>query len=85
MITVEGMSGNSASNARIRGSNSSTIEPFGAREYRGGPSLARAFFTVLRDTLNRRTMAWIAIPSDRRSRRISAQSSTLSTSRCLRR
>jgi hypothetical protein len=28
-------------------------------------------------------MAWIAIPSDRRSRRISAQSSTHSTSRCL--
>ncbi|GLW35622.1 hypothetical protein Areg01_85570 [Actinoplanes regularis] len=40
---------------------------------------------MFRDIFNRRAMAWIAIPSDRRSRRISAQSSTLSTSRCFRR
>jgi hypothetical protein len=30
-ITVAGMSGNSASNARIAGSNPSTFEPAGAR------------------------------------------------------
>jgi hypothetical protein len=47
--------------------------------------LARAFFTVFLGILNRRAMAWITIPSDRRSRRISAQSCTLSTSRCFRR
>jgi hypothetical protein len=74
------MSGNSASNSRIRGSTASTIEPFDARRYCGGSSLANAFFTVFRATPNRRAMAWIAIPSARRSRRISAQSSTLNTS-----
>lgn len=59
-----------STNARICGSTASTIEPFAARRYRDGSSLARAFFTVLRGILNRRAMAWIAIPSDRRSRRI---------------
>ncbi len=57
MITVVGISGNSTNNARICGSTASTIEPFAARRYRGGSSLARALFTVLRDILNRRAMA----------------------------
>ncbi len=35
-ITVDGISGNSRSNALICGSTASTIEPFGARTYRGG-------------------------------------------------
>ncbi|GIE78750.1 hypothetical protein Aph02nite_47000 [Actinoplanes philippinensis] len=46
---------------------------------------ASAFFTLFRGTFNRRAMAWIVIPSARRSRRISAQSSTFTTSRCFRR
>jgi hypothetical protein len=35
-----------ANSSRIRGSTSSTIEPTGARAYRGGPSAANAAFTV---------------------------------------
>jgi hypothetical protein len=80
MITVDGIVGNSASNALICGSTASTMEPFASRRYRGGSSLAKALFTVFRAIPNRRAMAWIAKPSARRSRRISAQSSTLNTS-----
>ncbi len=80
MITVEGISGNSASNALIRGSTASTIEPFTARSYRGGSCEASAFFTVFFEIPSLRAMARIAIPSARCNRRISAQSSTFNTS-----
>ncbi len=73
------MVGYAASNSRIRGSTASTIDPAGARSYFGGPSEANAARTVLRDTPITRAIALIAIPSDRCNRRISAQSSTLST------
>lgn len=76
---MEGIVGNSASSARIRGSTGSTIEPFRARSYRGGADPARAFFTVFFEIPNRRAIARIASPSARCSRRISAQSSTRNT------
>ncbi|SCF21847.1 hypothetical protein GA0070558_1567 [Micromonospora haikouensis] len=44
----------------------------------------KALRTVFRETPSRRQMALIAIRSARCNRRISAQSSTLSTSRCFR-
>lgn len=74
------MSGNSANNTRICGSTASTIEPFGARAYFGGACEASALRTVFLEISSRRAMARIAIPSDRRNRRISAQSSTFNTS-----
>ena len=45
-ITVAGMSGNSVSNARIAGSNPSTLEPAAVRSYFGGSSHANAVRTV---------------------------------------
>src|SRR5262249_12613899 len=53
--------------------------PFGGRWYLGGPSLASAAFTVFREIPSTRAICAIGICSARRSRRISAQSSTLST------
>jgi hypothetical protein len=79
-ITVEGISGNPANSPLICGSTASTIDPFAARRYRGGSSLASAFFTVFRATPSRRAIAAIGMPSARCNRRISAQSSTVSTS-----
>src|SRR5215218_6955460 len=78
-ITVAGIRGNAASNSRIRGSYPSTSEPDRARSYFGGPSLANAAFTVFREQPINRAISEIDTPSDRRSRRISAQSSTIST------
>jgi hypothetical protein len=80
MITVDGISGNSASNARICGSTASTIEPFAGRSYRGGWCELSARRTVFRAIPNRLAMARIAIPSARCNLRISAQSSTFNTS-----
>ena len=45
----------------------------------GGPSLANAAFTVFREQPITRAISEIETPSDRRNRRISAQSSTIST------
>jgi hypothetical protein len=67
------------SNSRIRGSNASTAEPTGLRRYRGGWSLASARFTVFLAIPNTRAISEIDNSSDRRNRRISAQSSTLNT------
>jgi hypothetical protein len=80
MITVEGISGNSANNALICGSTTSTTDPFAARSYFGGSCDPSAFFTVFFEIPSLRAMARIAIPSARCNRRISAQSSTFNTS-----
>ncbi len=50
-----------------------------SRTYRGGSSAANADRTVFRATPTRRAIALIGNSSDRCSRRISAQSSTLIT------
>ena len=78
-ITVAAISGNSASNTRIAGSNSSTTDPPGARTYLGGSSASNAARTVFLAMPNLRAIALIANFSDRCNRRISAQSSTLIT------
>ena len=78
-ITVAGMSGNSASNDRIRGSNPSTADPTGARSYFGGTSEANASRTVFLASPNLRAIGLIPISSDKCNRRISAQSSTVIT------
>jgi hypothetical protein len=78
-ITVDGIRGNAWSNSRIRGSNPSTTEPDDCRSYLGGPQLANAAFTVFREQPTTRAISEIETPSDFRSRRISAQSSTIST------
>ena len=53
-ITVAGISGNSASSARIRGSHSSTADPFGARSYFGRPTDPKVRLTVFLEIPNRR-------------------------------
>ena len=78
-ITVAGIVGTARSSSRIRGSNPSTTDPIGRRTYLGGPSLASAAFTVFREMPSTRAISEIAMPSARRSRRISAQSSTPNT------
>jgi hypothetical protein len=78
-ITVAGIDGTAASSSRIRGSNPSATDPPVARTYFGGLSLASAAFTVFRAIPNIRAICAIGMPSARRSRRISAQSSTFST------
>jgi hypothetical protein len=78
-ITVAGIVGNALSNSRIRGSYPFTSEPIGFRRYLGGPSLANAALTVFLETPITRAISANGIRSARRSRRISAQSSTLST------
>src|SRR5665648_817976 len=78
-ITDAGISGNSVNNRRIAGSNSSTREPCGAREYIGGVSAANADRTVFLANPNRRAIALTPTCSERCNRRISAQSSTLIT------
>jgi hypothetical protein len=78
-ITVAGIVGTALNNSRIRGSNPSTRDPAGARSYLGGPSLANAAFTVFREQPITRAISEIETPSERRSLRISAQSSTIST------
>jgi hypothetical protein len=76
---VAGILGVCLSNSRIRGSTASTTDALGGREYAGGLSLANARRTAFREMPNSREIALIAIPSDRRNRRISAQSSTVIT------
>src|SRR5215218_2817668 len=78
-ITVAGIVGTALNNSRIRGSNPSTRDPAGVRSYLGGPSLANAAFTVFREQPITLAISEIDTPSERRSRRISAQSSTIST------
>src|ERR671932_2280617 len=48
-ITVAGIVGYAASSSRIRGSTPSTIDPAGQRTYFGGPAVANAARTVLRE------------------------------------
>jgi hypothetical protein len=57
-------------------SKASTAEPARLRSYFGGPSLANAARTVLRETPNVLAIVLIGNPSARCSLRISAQSST---------
>ena len=78
-ITVAGMSGQAASNSRIRGSAASATDPFAGRTYFGGPSAASARRTVFRPIPSFRAIARTGMPSARCNRRISAQSSTLIT------
>jgi hypothetical protein len=78
-ITVAGMSGNSVNNRRIAGSNSLTLDPARSRSYFGGASDANAARTVFRASPNRRAIVFTPSCSDRCSRRISAQCSTLIT------
>jgi hypothetical protein len=79
-LTVAGIVGYAARSSRIRGSNASTDEPAGLRSYFGGPSLASAGRTVFLETPSARAIALIGIPSALCSLRISAPSSTVSTS-----
>ncbi|GJF03033.1 hypothetical protein PSD17_19940 [Pseudonocardia sp. D17] len=78
-ITVAGIRGYSASNARTRGSTASTSDPRGGRWYFGGRSELNAERTVFREICSRRAISLIDKPSARCNRRISAQSSTLIT------
>ena len=64
---------------RPAGSASSTIDPFGARRYRGTSSARSARRTVFFETPSFRAIALIPRPSDRCSRRISAHSSKVFT------
>jgi len=63
-ITVAGIVGVLANNARICGSNASTTDPARARSYFGGPSEDNAARTVFLATPNWRAIALIAIFSD---------------------
>src|SRR5664279_2012643 len=63
----------------MRGSTPSTTESRRTRSYLGGPSAASAAFTVFFEHPTTRAITLIGIPSDLRSRRISAQSSTDNT------
>jgi hypothetical protein len=78
-ITVAGIVGTALSSSRIRGSTSSTIDPLGARRYRGGSSEAIAALTVFFEHPITRAINLIGNCSDRCNRRISAQSSTDNT------
>lgn len=78
-ITVAGIRGYTASNSRILGSASSATDPADTRRYFGGPSEANAAFTVFRAIPNTRAISEIGNSSERRNRRISAQSSTFNT------
>jgi len=71
--------GNCASGNRTLGSTASTLEPAGARPYFGGRSEANALATVFREIPNIRAIPACEMPSDRCSRRISAQFSTVIT------
>ena len=78
-ITVAGIVGYAFSNSRMRGSTPSTIEPAGLRSYFGGASDSNAAYTVFRETPSTRAICETGNFSARRNRRISTQSSTLST------
>ena len=75
--TVAGMSGVSANNRRMAGSNASTAEPRSSRTYFGASSERNAVRTVLRATPSRRAMAFAPIASALCNLLISAHSSTL--------
>ena len=77
--TVDGIVGQSRSCSRIAGSASSTIEPFGTRWYRGTSPARSARRTVFFEIPFIRAIALIGNPSDRCSRRISAQLSKVIT------
>src|SRR5262249_58119366 len=78
-ITVAGILGYALSSSRMRGSNTATDEPADLRSYFGGASEASADRTVFREIPNTRAICESDIRSARRSRRISAQSSTPNT------
>jgi hypothetical protein len=78
-ITVAGILGNCANNARTCGSTVSAFDPRAGRSYRGGRSEANAARTVFRAIPNSRAISLIDTSSARCSRRISAQSSNLIT------
>ena len=75
-ITVAGIVGTAVNCARIASSKPSTADPAGLRTYFGGPSLATAARTVLREIPNVLAINLIGNPSAQCNRRISAQSST---------
>lgn len=77
-ITVTGIDGYSASNARTRCSNATNDDSVGARSYRGGDSDRTAFNTVVREIPNRSAIRALGTPSAA-SLRISAQSSKVIT------
>jgi hypothetical protein len=79
-MTVVGIRGCSDNGRRISVSNRSTAEGRGWRLNTGGETERTADRTVFLDTPNCRTISLIDKPSARYSRRISAQSSTFSTS-----
>ena len=77
-ITVAGISGNSASNSRTRGSNGENDVVTGLRSYFGGASEATAFTTVVREIPRRTAICAFGTPSAA-SLRIRAQSSKVIT------
>lgn len=78
-ITGAGILGHSFNRPRIYGSKASATRPRRARSYFGGRSEFNAARTVSRATPSRREISLMGASSARCSRRISAQSSTLST------
>jgi hypothetical protein len=79
-ITVAGIVGNCLSSARTTGSICAHADVVtAARSYRGGASERTALATVFRDRASCRAIAACDSFSDRYSRRISAQSSTVIT------
>jgi hypothetical protein len=77
-ITVAGISGCSANNARTRASNGANDVTAGNRSYFGGDIDATAFTTVVREIPNRSAICFFGTPSAA-SLRINAQSSTVIT------
>ena len=78
--TVAGIVGQSFSSARIRSSKASTADVCRGRRYEGGSPDLTATRTVLRATPTRFAIVLMPKPSAKCSLRISAQSSTVSTS-----
>jgi len=79
-ITVAGVSGCSANNPRIRGSNTANDDLTGVRTYLGGASELTAFTTVVRETPSLTAIRACGSPSAA-SLLISAQSSKVITLR----
>ena len=61
--TVAGMSGNSVSNARTRGSNTTNDVSAGLRTYLGGATDPTAFTTVVREIPSRTAIRAFGTPS----------------------
>ena len=78
--TVAGIVGTARNCSRIASSNPSTADPAGLRRYFGGASEAIAARTVFLEIPNVLAIVLIGNRSARRSRRISAQSSTANNS-----